>query len=50
MAHTKQKAQNGFLLFDVFYEDGTRGTTRCPHPNALDGDARRACLLKGRIA
>ena len=39
MAHTKQKAQNGFLLFDVFYEDGTRGTTRCPHPNSLDGDA-----------
>jgi hypothetical protein len=53
MARTRQKAQNGFVLFDVFYEDGTRTSNRKVPASELGGwtaTPRRACLLKSRIA
>jgi hypothetical protein len=28
MGRSKQKVQRGFVLFDVFYEDGTRTSNR----------------------
>jgi len=42
VARTKQKARNGFVLFDVFYEDGMRTSNRkvpASELGGLDGDA-----------
>jgi hypothetical protein len=47
MARTKQKVENGFVLFDVLYEDGTRTSNR--KVPASEQMPRRGCLFKGMI-
>jgi hypothetical protein len=42
MGHQKQKVQSGFVLFDVYYEDGTRTSNRkvpASELGGLDSDA-----------
>ena len=42
MGRPKQKVQSGFVLFDVYYEDGTRTSNRkvpASELGGLDGDA-----------
>jgi len=42
MGRPKQKVQSGFVLFDVYYEDGTRTSNRkvpATELGGLDGDA-----------
>ena len=42
MGRPKQKVQSGFVLFDVYYEDGTRTSNRkvpASELGWLDGDA-----------
>ena len=50
MAKKKQPVANGFVLFDVFYQDGSRTSNRkvpASEVGTLDGDAPIARLHRG---
>lgn len=49
MAKKKQQVANGFVLFDVIYEDGTRTSNRkvpAADLGGLDGDAPAQTLIE----
>ena len=49
MAKKKQQVANGFVLFDVLYEDGTQTSNRkvpAADLGGLDGDARARTFIE----
>ena len=51
MARKRQPAANGFVLFDVVYEDGTRSSNRkvpSSEVGGLDGDAPARTLIEAQ--
>ena len=51
MARKRQPVSNGFVLFDVVYEDGTRSSNRkvpSSEVGGLDGDAPARTLIEAQ--
>jgi hypothetical protein len=49
MARKKQPVENGFVLFDVLYEDGTRSSNRkvaLAELDAIDPDASARTIIE----
>jgi hypothetical protein len=51
MARKRQPVSNGFVLFDVVYQDGTRSSNRkvpSSEVGGLDGDAPARALIEAQ--
>jgi hypothetical protein len=51
MARNNKRAETGFLLFDVLYEDGTRSSNRriaAAELDPIDGDASAQALIEAQ--